>query len=455
MPTSPSSANLQQVRQEAMRRLFGSFVGTRLAFTPLLLLLPLWVVLTEETLWRRLVMAGVCICLVGLSWLELQRFQRHGLRPRSFPLNLGISVSLQLVVVVVTGGIESPMLPALLPLAVLVSVILRPGWPHYLALISQIVVLWGMLFVQATGRVPELLPQLFQETPGLRHNPVHLLVGVGVMTVLLLVSFQIGARLRGIYDAMLHQALAARDDTLWTYTENLQRLTTMTGEIAHELKNPLGSIKGLAALVARDMEGKSAERMKVLRQEINRMQDILNEFLNFSRPLGPLSQEQVSLRELCENVLLLHEGMASERRLTLRLHPGAEIAACCDAGKVKQVLINLLQNALEASPPDQEVCVEIAPLGPAQARISVLDRGPGLTGDSVERLFQAGVTSKPQGSGLGLPIARSLARQHGGELSLHPREGGGCHAMMVLPLMQPPPAPPLNGSAPSQEAPLA
>jgi two-component system, NtrC family, sensor histidine kinase HydH len=459
VPTSPSSANLQQVRQEALSRLFGSFVGARLALTPLLLLLPVWVLLTEESLWRRIVMAGVCICLVGLSWVELQRFQRHGLRPRAIPLNLGISVTLQFVVIVMTGGIESPMLPVLLPMAVLVSVILRPGWPRNLALICQFVGLWGLVFIQSTGRIPDLLPEVLQESAGARHSHIHLLVGIGVMTVLLLVAFQIGTRLRNIYDAMLHQALAARDDTLWTYTENLQRLTTMTGEIAHELKNPLGSIKGLATLVARDLEarseGKSAERMKVLRQEINRMQDILNEFLNFSRPLGPLTQEQVSLRELCQNVLLLHEGMASERRLTLRLHPGAEIAACCDARKVKQVLINLLQNALEASPAGQEVCVEIAPLGPTQARISVLDRGPGLTGDSVERLFQAGVTSKPQGSGLGLPIARSLARQHGGELSLYPREGGGCHAMMVLPLMQPSPVPPLNGGAPSQEAPLA
>ncbi|EAU67735.1 sensor protein ZraS, putative [Stigmatella aurantiaca DW4/3-1] len=424
-------------------------MGARLAFTPLVMLLPLWVVLTDDVLWRRLVMAGVCICLAALSWVELQRFQRHGLRPWAVPLNLGLSVCLQLVVIVMTGGVESPMLPVLLPMAVLVAVILRPGQPRALALIGQFVVLWGLVLIQSTSRFNDLLPQAFQQAPELQHSQTHLFVRMGLMTVLLLVSFQIGTRLRGIYDAMLHQALTARDETLWNYTENLQRLTTMTGEIAHELKNPLGSIKGLAALVSKDVEGKSAERMQVLRQEINRMQDILDEFLNFSRPLGPLTQEQVSLRELCENVLMLHEGVAAERRLTLRLHPGPEIAACCDARKVKQVLINLLQNALDASPPGQEVCIEVAPLGSTQVRVSVLDRGPGLTGESVERLFQAGVTTKPQGSGLGLPIARSLARQHGGDLSLHPREGGGCHAMMALPLTQQPPALPLNGSVPA------
>src|SRR5581483_5526596 len=103
----------------------------------------------------------------------------------------------------------------------------------------------------------------------------------------------------------------------------------------------LASVKGLAALVAKDVDGRTAECIGVMRREIDRMQGILDEFLNFSRPLVPLAQEDVDVVALCADTAALHEGLATDRGVTIRVESSPAITARCDRRKVKQILVNL------------------------------------------------------------------------------------------------------------------
>jgi signal transduction histidine kinase len=163
------------------------------------------------------------------------------------------------------------------------------------------------------------------------------------------------------------------------------------------------------------------------------MQGILEEFLNFSRPLVPLTVSAVDLAALCDEALVLHEGLAAGRGVRLERVGEGPVHAACDPRKVRQVLMNLLHNAVEASPPGGRVTVEVVSTASGNARVSVRDGGSGLLPEVASRAFEAGVTTKAKGSGLGLTVARALARQHGGEVTLESGPGGGCVAALVLP----------------------
>jgi signal transduction histidine kinase len=178
--------------------------------------------------------------------------------------------------------------------------------------------------------------------------------------------------------------------------------------------------------------GTTAERLTVLRREVDRMQAVLDEFLAYSRPLVPLDPEDVDVTALAREVVELHEGMAEERGVRLEV-VGEPAGQRCDPRKVRAVLINLVQNAIEASPRGEVVRVELARDAGGGLTMHVLDRGLGIDPAIAGRLFTVGATTKAKGNGLGLALARGLARQHGGELVLERREGGGAAAIVTLP----------------------
>lgn len=430
MATPLPPAGYDELQRSEVTRIFGRAMGLRVFVAPFVATTVLALAAIEPVPWRRALLVVVPVSMVTSSIVELRRYRRKGMGEHAVELNLLVGALGQLLLSFATGGVESPLMPLMLPLAVVVGVVVRG--PHLWITGLQIVAPWLFAAAATTGAVPAFAPQLFGGGGRPGHGDALVWTTAFVYSAMALGAQALGRVLRRVFDGMLWRAMEANDALRRERAEQSQSIVTLTGEIAHELKNPLSSVKGLAALLAQSVgEGKGAERLGVLRQEIDRMQGVLDEFLNFSRPLLPLTVDGAELRALCDDVVALHEGLARERGVKLVV--SGDAAVRCDVRKVRQVVINLVQNALDASPRGGVVELQCAKAGEGGAVLRVLDRGPGLDPAIVPRLFQPGATTKPRGTGVGLTFARSLARQHGGELALANRDGGGCAAVLTLP----------------------
>ncbi|NNB84096.1 sensor histidine kinase [Corallococcus exiguus] len=431
-PTQPTSAGVEQVQREAFSRMFRQVTKVLSFLSPLPVVMVSLGLIGDTSAWRRWCVA-LALALVGVGVGAIVVWRRQPVVSHepgrllpvvAFPLFTVVNLSL--------GGLESPLIPLMLPASLATAILFTPErarrWAGYLLALVGV-----QAAVTLTGAVEDLVPALFGGGPRAGHNNALLLTMLAVTVFLVMWTNFIGIHLRRTYRGMVRTALDARDEALSAHEERVRSLTTLSGEIAHELKNPLASVKGLAAMIAREVEGRPAERLAVLRREVDRMQEILEGFLNFSRPLLPLNEAHVPLDGLCRQVAELHEGMAGERGVALRVTEGPPVEAWCDARKVRQVLIDVVQNALDAAPRGTTVELQAWTAPEGGVRVEVRDLGPGLAAEVRERVFEPGITTKPHGSGLGLALSRALMRQHGGELSLRAREGGGCVAELSLP----------------------
>lgn len=430
MKNTPPPAGFDDIQREELSRLFGRITHVRLAAVPVLIVMVIWLLVHPVAPWRRDVLVILGVVAATLFVHEVVHHRRHGLGRRALAVNLVFAAVGQALAAFATGGLESPILFAMFPLALIAAAVIEPPF-LVLTLATQVAALWLMVWTHQSDALAQFKPEVLGGALGGRWTRAHVLwyavlgsIGLGGLTFL-------GRGIRHSFDGMLRRGLRAREEALRAHAERAQELSALSGEIAHELKNPLASIKGLSALLAQDAgPGKPSERLAVLRREVDRMQGILDEFLNFSRPLVPLSVEEVNVLALAQEVAAMHEGIAHARGVPIEVRGETKVVRC-DPRKVRQALINLVQNALEASSAGQVVTIETDGDDPGCLR--VLDRGLGLSKELGERAFEPGVTTKPQGSGLGLTIARALARQHGGDLVLQAREGGGTSAVLRLP----------------------
>ncbi len=351
-------------------------------------------------------------------------------RPR-FALAMAVILLVQLAVVTAAGGLEGPAILILLPTTLFAALILpRRRWVAVTALAVTGVIALAALALAGVSFVPAAFD--IQSASG---RPLFWLV-FAWLTLMVVVGGGLVGQLaqrsvaRAWRSAALAQAAVAEG-----MRERNEHLVGLTGSIGHELKNPLAAIHGLSKLMAAQAApgSREAKRLGVVVEESERMGRILAELLNMSRPLGGLALAPVALAPLLEDTVVIHEGLARTRAVRLAL--GADdpaLRVACDARKVKQILMNLVQNALEASPPGGTVTLRLLEDADA-AVIRVDDEGPGLPLDLGAAVFTPGVTTKGAGTGLGLTIARALAEQHGGTLTLTTREGGGCRAELRLP----------------------
>ena len=424
-------AGFEEIQRQEMSRLFGVMTRARFALVPALLAFLGWVWWIDPTGWRTAVLACFIPLAIGMFVFEFRRWQRRGLSRHAIDRNLILAVVGVLVISTVSGGLESPFLPMLLVITMIIGIFASPALATWLMAVS-ITAVWTYATLELTrGDLGLRLAALDGGRPAVASRVVTL---AAIFSLLLVAGRYIGRTVRRAFDLMLRRTVRAQGESLRAHAERAEELTALSAEIAHELKNPLASVKGLAGLLAPALpDGKGAERLGVLRREVDRMQATLDEFLNFSRPLVPLALGTHDLTALCREVEALHEGMAMEREVALEVDDvGGLVMARCDPRKVKQILTNLLHNAIEASPAGGAVELAITS-EPDVGRVEVRDRGAGLRPPIRDQLFKAGTTTKVKGSGLGLAVARGLARQHGGDLDLANRPGGGCVATLTLP----------------------
>ncbi|MBD3866645.1 MAG: hypothetical protein IFK94_00830 [Acidobacteria bacterium] len=216
-------------------------------------------------------------------------------------------------------------------------------------------------------------------------------------------------------------------------------LAHLAAGMAHEIRNPLHSIGLNAGVVEQylDMDWTEGGRLAVgeslssIRDETRRLTELLNNYLGLVRPGD--KTESVNLEDLCRRVVRLMSYTAKKSGVDLRIS-GGESATVVDgnAERLQQAILNLVLNALQAMPDGGIITLE-AGRKEGAAILRVTDTGPGVPSALESSLFDVSVSTRPEGSGLGLPLVRLIAEAHGGSISYSAGEQGGATFTLVLP----------------------
>jgi signal transduction histidine kinase len=221
--------------------------------------------------------------------------------------------------------------------------------------------------------------------------------------------------------------------------ERLAELGTLTGGLAHEIKNPLSTVQLNLQLLAEDLTPDNpaypriVNRLNTVQKETSRLRDILDDFLRYAGKLE-LDRQPTDLNELLEDLVdfFLPQAQAQRTKLRLRRTDGPLVAPV-DPKLIKQAVLNLMLNALQAMPGGGELILGAARQD-GQALIDVIDTGKGIPPDAVDKIFNAYYTSKKGGTGLGLAMAQRIVKEHGGQISVKSEMGKGSDFTLRLPL---------------------
>ena len=216
------------------------------------------------------------------------------------------------------------------------------------------------------------------------------------------------------------------------HKERLSSLGQFAAGVAHELRNPLATIRLRAQMSQQAAsEGLLARNSNVILEEVDRLDAMIGRLLYFSRPIS-LDLQRLDLSELCSSVIDSWKERAPQQvRLLCHSEEGIEVVA--DRGRLLQVLDNVVENAIQASKAKSGEVVITATRRTDSVQIDVSDNGVGFDAAALKHAFDPFFTTKDSGTGLGLSIAFELVRAHGGELRVASRSPSGAVVSIVLP----------------------
>jgi signal transduction histidine kinase len=243
------------------------------------------------------------------------------------------------------------------------------------------------------------------------------------------------------------------------YTE----IARLAGGLAHEIKNPLSTIRLNMELLAEDFavepqtprERRALSKIALVEQECQRLEDLLNDFLSFARP-QTYHRLPADLNAEVQRMLDFFEPKAAESRIEVIRYLDPDLpSVLLDREQFQAALLNLVLNAQQAMADGGQLVVRTRST-PTGVALDLIDTGSGMTAQTMERMFETFYSTKPRGSGLGLPTARNIIEGHGGRILVESELGRGTKFTILLPIpprLAAPPAPAAALPARSPRAP--
>jgi signal transduction histidine kinase len=242
------------------------------------------------------------------------------------------------------------------------------------------------------------------------------------------------------FNEMVQQLRESREEierlhrTQMSRAEHLATLGEMAAGLAHEIRNPLAGIAGVMEIVGRDLPANSAAIgvLGEVRHEVVHINKIVSELLEIARPKPPVFQS-ADLVAVSEHAALFARDQALAKQVTLEVIKNEPVPRLeFDNGQIHQVLLNLLLNAVQACGDGGSVRIEFSS-DEQTVTVTVIDTGKGISPAVLPNIFRPFYTTKGNGTGLGLSLARRIVEDHGGKLEATSELGKGSRFALILP----------------------
>jgi two-component system, sporulation sensor kinase A len=217
-----------------------------------------------------------------------------------------------------------------------------------------------------------------------------------------------------------------KNDTVLRNLDRLSIIGQLAAGVAHEIRNPLTSLKGFSKLLQNSApNGKQEHYLSIIMDELDRIDVIVNEFMSLAKPQAIMFEKENIYSIIQSTVNILHpQAMLNNVQISIS-NEGQEIEVLCSSNQLKQVFVNFLKNAIEAMPNGGKVEIQIQKIEDKKVKISFIDEGIGIGENLIQYLGTPFYTTKEKGIGLGLTVSNKIIQEHSGTMDIKSKIGKG------------------------------